>query len=354
MKIVLCNTIRSWGGGEKWHYEMACELSRRGHEIYFILHPNSVLAQKIMGQAIVPVKMSIGNLSFFNPITLCRIYRTLRGIIPDVLIINRPAEMKVLALMGKCAGIRQIVYRRGSDVTVKNNLVNRFFLEKMVNKIIANSEATKRSLLITGMHLDKKIRVIYNGVGIPCAEREHNVSKYRMIVGAVGRLSKQKGFDLLVDIAASLKERKVDGVEIQIVGEGSERENLERAIAEKGLRDYLVLKGFREDVAGFLNRCDVFVLTSRYEGFGYVVVEAMLCGCPVVAFDVSSISEIVQDGSTGYLVPAFDLDRFVDKVEFLIENKELGMEMGQRGRQIAEQYFSFDASVDRLVKFIQE
>ena len=97
----------------------------------------------------------------------------------------------------------------------------------------------------------------------------------------------------------------------------------------------------------------MFVLTSHWEGFGYVLIEAMLCGLPVVAFDTSSNPEIVKHGETGYLIPAYDIDALAEAVERLRTNPAAAHEMGLKGRARALEQFAFQKSLDRLEAILQ-
>jgi glycosyltransferase involved in cell wall biosynthesis len=123
----------------------------------------------------------------------------------------------------------------------------------------------------------------------------------------MGRLTHQKGFDLLLEALAGVRAAGVPA-RLTIVGVGE----LEGALAAQakalGLADVVAIVGFQEQPARFFAHADVFVLSSRYEGMPNVVLEALACGLPVVAFDCPhGVSEIVHDGVNGRLVPADDV-----------------------------------------------
>lgn len=354
MRIVFCNTIGSWGGGEKWHYETACELADQGHSVYFLLHPHGSIKQKLVDKSVQILECRIGNLSFLNPAKFFKLFLKLKSIHADAILINRPAELKIVAFVAKSVGIKHIVYRRGSDVVVKKSKLNTLLLEKIVDQIIANSTSTKRSLLKSGLAIEKKIRVIHNGIkqSMPDALFSRKQSDIK-IIGAAGRLVNQKGFDMLLLVAAQLKERGLR-FRIEIAGEGPERSSLELKIDELGLSSHVNLKGFVNDMPSFFEACDVFVLPSRYEGFGYVMVEAMLAQKPVIAFKTSSATDIVSDNVTGFLVDAFDLSQFADKIETLITKGDLAISMGQKGYQRALERFPLKKATEELIACLSE
>jgi len=126
-----------------------------------------------------------------------------------------------------------------------------------------------------------------------------------VLIGSVGRLDDQKGYEYLIRAA-----RRVVDVYPQarfaIAGEGPRREELGRLIERLGLGEHFHLCGFQASVADFIAALDLFVSSSRWEGLPLAIVEAMLLGKPVVATDVGGNREIVEQGRTGLLVKAED------------------------------------------------
>lgn len=353
IKILFCNTIKSWGGGEKWHYETASSLAKQGYEIYFIRNKRSILSKKLNDKSIHSINASISNLSFINPFKIILSIIELCRIKPDAIIINRPAELKLYAPAAKIAGIKKIIYRRGSDVKVKNRFINRFILEKIVTDIISNSTATKQSLLSSGIKIESKICIIHNGVNETIFPKSPQIRNDVPIIAAAGRLDSVKGFDLLILIAEKLKKTNPH-FRIEIAGEGNERQKLEEMIAERDLTKHVVLKGFVENIPHFFQSSNLFVLTSRYEGFGYVIVEAMLARKPVIAYKVSSVNDIIEDGETGFLIPTFQIEEFANKINYLLSNMPNAYEMGEKGYIRACRLFSIEHANEKLINLINQ
>jgi glycosyltransferase involved in cell wall biosynthesis len=170
-------------------------------------------------------------------------------------------------------------------------------------------------------------------------------------VGSIGRLSWQKGYDVLVDALARMPE-----TEAVIVGEGPQRKNIERCARDAGVGGRLTLVGWSDDARSYLRRFDAFVLPSRFEGFPLVILEAMLAGVPVIATDVGSVSESVTDGDTGILVAPEDPAALAEAIRRVLADPELARRIGERGRQVALQRFtsrdmteSFERVYGRLV-----
>lgn len=161
---------------------------------------------------------------------------------------------------------------------------------------------------------------------------------------AMGRLNRAKGFDLLLGAIAALH-RKGVRLPLAILGDGPEREMLERQADELGVAGEVVFLGRRRNPFVYLEQAAFFVLSSRWEGFGNALVEAMASGLPAVSFDCpSGPSEIVEDGVNGLLVPPGEVEALAAAMRAMWEETERRRLMGDRARQTAERF-----SLDRIV-----
>jgi len=168
-----------------------------------------------------------------------------------------------------------------------------------------------------------------------------------LAVGAVGSLQRQKGFDMLVEMAAAII-RERPNTRFHVAGEGPERTTLEAMIAERGLKSAFILEGLVHDVPGFLRKLDVYVQPSRHEGLCITVVEAMACGLPVVAFDVGGIGESVNNEENGFLVEPDDLQAFEAAVSRLLTDEKLRRGMGSASRRIAAEKYDVETMARRF------
>jgi glycosyltransferase involved in cell wall biosynthesis len=155
------------------------------------------------------------------------------------------------------------------------------------------------------------------------------------VVGAVGRLEHQKGFDTLIR-ALSL----VEGAALVLVGDGNDRAALEHLSRKVGVADRVLWAGWSDAPRNYLSTFDVFALPSRFEGFPLAVLEALLARSAVVAADVGSVSEVVRDGETGFLVPPDDPVALAGAIGRLLADAGLRRRLGDQGRQLVLERFT--------------
>lgn len=178
------------------------------------------------------------------------------------------------------------------------------------------------------------VRTIHNGVPDGHFQPFPHSAPGRL-VGAIGRIEGQKGFDVLIRALAG-----IGGASLVLVGDGSERGALEELARTVGVADRVVWAGWSDDARSYLGSFDVFVLPSRFEGFPLALLEAMLARSAVVATDVGSVAEAVLDGKTGLLVPPEDPAALARAIERLLADGDLRRRLGDQGRRLVLDRFT--------------
>jgi glycosyltransferase involved in cell wall biosynthesis len=273
------------------------------------------------------------------------------------LITNLSGDMKVASLAGKLSGVSRIIYRRGSAIPIRNSLINRYLFRRVLTRIMANSRETKRTILANNPALvpEDKIKVIYNGVHL---NRYHQDIKPlyvaqpgEIVLGSAGRLSEEKGHFHLIEIMHLLKDNS-KRFKLLIAGEGRLLQQLQRRSRKLGVEERVEFLGFVDEMPAFFRSLDIFLLSSHYEGFGYVLAEAMASRIPVVAFDIKSSSEIVVQGETGFITERNNPQEMAKRIQELVEDSSLREKMGSAGRKRVEELFSFEKTQAEILELI--
>lgn len=164
----------------------------------------------------------------------------------------------------------------------------------------------------------KKMTFIYNPIAFREKKNPYNVQSNRIIT--VGRLSEEKGFDLLVQVAIELSKVNKNW-KWDIYGDGPLFNDIKKLIIDNGLESYVFLKGTTNRIMEIYNDYSIYVLTSYREGLPLVLLEAKYCGLPIVSFNIDTgPDEIVRDGENGYLISAYDVKTMADKINELLVN----------------------------------
>jgi glycosyltransferase involved in cell wall biosynthesis len=163
-----------------------------------------------------------------------------------------------------------------------------------------------------------------------------------LVIGAAGRLSPEKGFDVLVAAAANIAKNNPSAGFV-LFGDGPLQETLERQIMADGLVDRFILAGFRPDLDRFLPNLDMLVQSSLTEGLPNVLLEACAAGIPVVATAVGGTPEIIEDGLNGSLVPPGEPAALAERISALLSSAQARSRMGAAGRQLVQRQFTFEA-----------
>jgi glycogen(starch) synthase len=191
-------------------------------------------------------------------------------------------------------------------------------------------------------------RIIHNGVDLELFARPRLVGG-RPFVFAAGRLVQNKGFDLLIDAWERLSSTFADTM-LVIAGDGPQRAELERRIAASPSADRMYLVGAltRQDVADRMRAASAFVLPSRAEALGLVVLEAMAAGAPVVAADVGGVPELVQDRVNGLLFKSGDADGLADALAASLDDESESLARSETARATAAG-MSWQACTDAFI-----
>jgi glycosyltransferase involved in cell wall biosynthesis len=223
-------------------------------------------------------------------------------------------------------------------------------------RLIAVSSALKTELVRTGSR-PEAVSVVPNGIDHHTFARSPGLRERArqalgladgdIVVGSLGRLERQKRFDLLMDAVSHLRARD-QKFRLLIAGDGGLRDHLDAVRSRLGLGDACRLLGHRADVPALLSAFDVFVQASDQEGSPNVLLEAMALQTPIVATDVGGTTEMVADGVEGFVVPPGDARALATAIERVCGDPVSAQSRAAAGRRRVERDLSFDARMARV------
>jgi L-malate glycosyltransferase len=213
---------------------------------------------------------------------------------------------------------------------------------RAATKVVANSPAARQILEAEGV-APGSIAVIPNGVDPALFAIPERRGPVRTVI-TVANLRPEKSHETLLAAAARLTGAH-PALRFQIVGDGTRRRELEQQTTALGLSARVEFLGHREDVPALLAAADAFVLPSRSEAFPNGAMEAMAAGLPVIACAVGGLLDLIQDGTTGILVPPDDSDALADALRSLIEHPARAEAIGAAARRVVRERYSFDRMV---------
>lgn len=208
-----------------------------------------------------------------------------------------------------------------------------FLATKFSNKIITLTEKDKNNYIEKFNLSENKVDYIYNFIDndLLNLKNEYNINSRKIIT--VGRFDRVKGYDRLVKIAKKVLEKNKNW-EWHIYGDGEEFENIKTLIKENKLENKLTLKGKVDNIYELYKEYSFYVMTSYFEGLPMVLLEAKANKLPLVSFDIDTgPSEIIRHEIDGYLIENNNLKQIVEKIDYLIKNKNIRKEFSDRSKE---------------------
>lgn len=255
------------------------------------------------------------------------------------------AAIPIALLFRKTKKIVSIRTQSGWGITRLDRMINSF-----ADYILTNSKAAASTRF--GFRGPVPGEVIYNGIDLAKFDEEVNTAffppvsgeKDSQVICVVARLHPVKGHMVLLDAFSKIA-AQFETVQLWLVGNGPEREKLERRTAQLGLVSKVVYWGEQERVSCFLAQADIGVLSSRAEGLPNAVIEYMAARLPVVATAVGGNPELVVHDQAGLLVPPDDAQALAEALIYLLRNPEIASRMGDAGRKRVETDFTLERMV---------
>ena len=363
-RILYVITKSNFGGAQRYVRDIAVAARDAGNEVAVAAGGGGILAEELAraGIRVVPLPALSPRRAFLSDLfsfgALFPLIALMRGERPDVVHGNSAKAGGLAALAARLVRVPRIVFTaHGWEFNAPRPWPARAGIRLfswlsvlLSHTTICVSAAVRRDIAwMPGAR--RRTVVIRNGIAcgalLPRAEARAALAPRgvgRFWIGMISELNPTKRVGDAVRAFASLARAHPDAL-LVVIGEGSERERLEKIIRETRMRDRVFLAGFRKDAPSLLNAFDLFVHAPRSEALGYAILEAGCASLPVVAARVGGIPEIITDESQGLLVPAEDPGALARAMESLMRDPRRAAECGARLHARVRSAFTKEAMV---------
>lgn len=375
MKVLIFITKSNWGGAQRYVYDLATNLPKNICDVEVLAGGNGPLIDKLKNAGIkasgdLPIKRDINILEDIN--AFFKLIKILKQIKPDILHVNSSKIGGLGALAGRIVGVKKIVFTAHGWAFNENRSIVSKLTIKLLHWItillshvtISVSEALQYQML-NWPFVSKKITVIHNGIkpelGFSKIHARSELAKINkkfddilksktskdlIIIGSVGELHHIKGYDYAI---RGINEINRNYIYI-IIGDGEEKDNLEKLIKDYGLESNIILFGFVPQAYQYFKAFDIFLLPSLSEGLPYIALEAGLSGLPIVASSVGGIPEIIEDMKSGVLIQSKKSREIRHALEFYMTHKKVQREHSLNIHNKVTQEFSIEKMINETLK----
>ncbi|MES9835274.1 MAG: glycosyltransferase family 4 protein [Candidatus Thiodiazotropha sp.] len=233
---------------------------------------------------------------------------------------------------------------------------------KYFDKVIAVSPKIRNELLKYKINEDR-CQLVYNAIVIEnyisgsyeksILRNRYKLSNDAVLIGNIGRLSKEKGQKDFVAAAISIAER-YENIYFFLVGDGPDKDALSTLITDNGLQERIFLTGHYHDIKPVFQDLDAVGLTSYTEGFPNVLLESLIMRKPIFGTDVGGVRDIIIDGETGQLIQPNDVAAITECMQFIIENPEECKQQVAKGIRLIEERYDFKIRINKIEKLYSE
>lgn len=349
------------GGGAEVHlFELFSRISKWGHDITLLCSRFKGAKRKQMVRGIRVIRCGTrGTFNFFVPFAYYALAKNFQFdvVVEDInkipfygpLFVKKPLLGIIHHLFGKTI-YKEAAFPVATYVYVSERVIP-FFYKNVPFSVV--SESSKQELLQMGIR-EENLTVIYNCVDHQL-HRPSGLAKFDTpTVVFIGRLKKYKSVDTLIK-AMRIVAAKIDRVKLLIIGEGSDKDQLQRLTAKLGLNSIVEFTGYIEQdrKAEFLERAHVVVNPSPKEGWGLTNIEANACGTPVIASDAPGLKDSVINDQTGLLFEYGNIRDLAEKIILILDNRKLRQKLSTGALNWASG-FDWDVSAAQMLDLLSQ
>lgn len=350
IRILHTESSKGWGGQEIRIIQEAFGIRKRGYEVIIAAEKDSQILKKAseLNFEIFPISFSK-----YNPQSFLKIKSLIEKLGIQIVNTHSSKDSWISTIAAKIISKKKIkvIRTRHLSTLIKKNFLNKILYDILTDSIITTGEQIKNRMINENKFNEKKIISIPTGVDIEKFNPDRfqlNKKKNEFSVGAVGVLRSWKGHNYLIDAIPSII-REIPNIKIYIVGDGPQRENLEKKIRTLNVEKWVKITGHREDIPDLLASLDVVIHPSyANEGVPQVVLQALAMEKAVIASDIACINEVVINNKTGILIKPKNVEAISNSILSLYKDKNLRKELGEKGRRFVVENYSYEKMLDKL------
>ncbi len=349
MKYLFLNSAGVWGGNEKWTHMAATSLANEN--TVFVAYKNDIVGERYsISKFKLPFRFS------YDPFTILPLISFVKKNNIDVLIPTKKRDYVIAGLVARRCRTKNVL-RLGIVRKLGQNPYKNFVYNKLAHGIIVNAHKIKQVLLESPFMSIDKIRVIYNGLDIDSlAARAVNTSPldkpFPFMVCTVGRISKRKGLDIVLQIFAGfLKRIQSDKAGLVIIGSGKRISEFKSLASKLGISKQVRFTGFLDNPYPYMKMSDVYLTVSQNEGLSNSLLEAMYLENAVITSKAGGAGEIIVDRQNGLLLENNNIDDGVDRLCELYTDKKLRESIGKAARETVAEKCTIERMTARINQF---
>jgi len=338
MNILFVCSAKSWGGNEKWT-TMAMKALSVQHNIFFIGKSSQLISkfEHNGAHALLPFR------SYFDGYTFSKMKSFIKQHNIELIISTKKKEYFQCGIISSQLGIKHIM-RLGANRKMNIPFWHSLNYQKLNDGLLVNSEYIAQNLRRYPFFQHHPIHVLHNGISGFLSDSEPTVNKFdscKFIIASSGRITKLKGYQILIEAIALLPDSLKQQLEVRIIGEGRNKEEFVTQYKDRSLEHIVSFIGFVENPTDHMKDANLFVLLSEREGLSNSILEAMTLSIPILSTDTGGIKELIKDGETGYLVER-NAQAVANKLAALIKSSTQLPKIGQAGFEVVKEKFAFD------------
>lgn len=348
MRILHINSSKSIGGGEIHTLNLVNGLLEGNQTVFLACRTGSKLASMSQAQKISTLELDLKNsLDFISTIKLAKFCKK-NNI--DVIHAHLARDYWIAYITKLLYKRAKLVFTRHVSFPIKSTLLKKK-MYKSTDKIIAVASAVEKSLLDSGVVIKEKISVIYNGIDVSKINnavknklrKELDLNNDAVIIGTIGSFCPNKDQLTFIKSIPDII-NKIPNAVFVIIGSGDEnyKKELDELVKKLGLTGKVRFLGARSDIYDLIKDFNVFLLTSKQEGFPLVIIEAMAAGVPVISTNVGGISEVIKNNETGILIPPESPKELSKAVIELLSDKKLTKDIIDNAQIAVNKHFTVE------------